>query len=448
MKKHLLFLLFGALTQLTFAQSLTLVNEVQFDFITNGLGDVGSSDCWGWVAPDGTDYAIIGNYNSVAFVRASDGLICDSVPAAALQDGYYHRDMVTYGNYCYCVSEMAGVNQGLMIFDLSPLPDSVHFVGAWTNNGQMIKSHNLDIDTATAHIYIEGDGNQGVDIVSIADPINPVKVGLIFVPGVHDIHARNDTVWVAEGSVPAYSVYDCTDKGNPVLLGRVQDNNFGYCHNIWPSDDGKYFFTTEETSFKSVKVWNATDMNNIVQLGSYLGDNNLAHNVHVMGDYLFISHYTSGVTVVDWSNPLLPIEVAAYDTYPQNNIPDFYGCWGAFPYTNNNYVYGSNFEGKLFIFQWDPLGVGIEEEVHLEQGIPYPSVFSSVTNIPLQLEGAEKVEILAFDQSGRQVAEILKGELAAGSYVQAWHANGLPAGIYLVDVRVGEQRVVHRVVKQ
>ncbi len=448
MKRNLLILLFGLLVSPTFGQSLTLLNEVQFGFITNGLGDVGSSDCWGWVAPDGTDYAIIGNYNNVSFVRAVDGQICDSIPAASLQDGYYHRDMVVMGNYCYAVSEMAGVNQGLMIFDLTPLPDSVRFVGAWDNGGQLIKSHNLDIDTATSHLYIEGDGNQGVDIVSIADPENPVKVGFIFVPGVHDVYARNDTVWVAEGYSPAYSIYDCTDKGNPVLLGRTTNNSFGYCHNIWPSDDGKYFFTTEETAFKTVKVWDATDMNNITQLGNYLGSNNLAHNVHVMGKYLFISHYTSGVTVVDWSNPSLPVEVAAFDSYPQNDIADFYGCWGTFPFTNDDYVYVSNFEGKLFILKWDALGVGLEEELNAEIGLPYPSVFAHATSIPFQLDGADHVRIVAYDQSGRQVAEILNTDLAAGSYVQSWRADGLSAGVYLLELQTGDQHQTFRVVKQ
>lgn len=448
MKKYLLILFLGFLGSTSFGQSLTLLHEVQFDFVTNGLGDVGSSDCWGYTASDGTDYAIIGNYNSIAFVRASDGAILDSVPAAALQDGYYHRDMVVNGNYCYAVSEMAGTNQGLMIFDLSYLPDSVHFVGAWEDNGQLVKSHNIDIDTATSHLYIEGDGNQGIDIVSVVDPENPVKVGFIFVPGVHDMYARNDTVWVAEGSVPAYSIYDCTDKGNPIQLGRVMDNNFGYCHNIWPSDDGKYFFTTEETSFKSVKIWDANDLFNIVPLGTYLGTNNLAHNVHVVGEYLFISHYTSGVTVVDWSNPNMPIEVAAYDTYPQNDIADFYGCWGAYPYTNNGYVYASNFEGKLFILEWDPIAVGIEDELPVEAGLPYPSIFEHATNIPFILEGAEHVQIIAYDQAGRQVAEILNADFGAGNYVQSWRADGLSTGVYLLELRTGEDRQTFRVVKQ
>ncbi|MEM7039817.1 MAG: choice-of-anchor B family protein, partial [Bacteroidota bacterium] len=365
-------------------QSLNLLHTVTFPFVTNGFGDVGSSDCWGWTDQAGVDYAIIGNVDNVAFVRASDGAILDQVQAASSFDPYYHRDMVTHGNYCYVVAEMGGVNDGLQIIDLSYLPDSVHFVKSWDNNGQMERSHNIDIDSGSGHLYIEGDGNGGIDIVSIQDPENPVKVGFIPVPGVHDMHARNDTLWVAEGSVPAFSIYDVTDKGNPSLLGRVQDPSFGYCHNIWPSDDGRFFFTTEETSFKSVKVWDASNMANLVKRGEYLAPNNLAHNVHVMGKYLFISHYTSGVTIVDWSNPDVPVEVAAYDTYPQHDISDFFGCWGTYPYTNNGYVYASNFEGKLFILEWDET-VSTEAPIADEPGLAYPNPFTSVTNIPFTL---------------------------------------------------------------
>ena len=93
----------------------------------------------------------------MAFIRASDGLVCDSIVAPELNNPSYHRDMVAFGQYAYCVSEQDGVNAGMMIFDLSPLPDSVRFVKAWTDNGTFTKSHNMDIDPATGYLYLEGD---------------------------------------------------------------------------------------------------------------------------------------------------------------------------------------------------------------------------------------------------------------------------------------------------
>ncbi|MEM0995799.1 MAG: choice-of-anchor B family protein [Bacteroidota bacterium] len=450
MKKSLLLLVWSLIAApLTFAQTLTLLDTVQFSFVTNQLGDVGSSDCWGWIGPDGTDYAIIGNYDNVAFVRASDGAVLDVEVAADQQDGYYHRDMVTYRNYCYVVAEMTGTREGLMVFDLSPLPDSVRFVGTYTAMGNLVRSHNLDVDTATGYLYLESDefqGPSGVEIIDISDPENPNLVNFISVPATHDIHARNDTLWVAEGSARAFSVYDVSDKQNPVLLGRVASPSFGYCHNIWPSDDGKFFVTTEETPNRTVKIWDATDMSNIVQRGTYLGANNLAHNVHIQGNLIFISHYTAGVTVVDFSDPDQPVEIAAYDTYPQNNFGNFFGCWGTFPYTNNNYVYASNFEGTLFILEWDATAINVDEAAPRGPGLTYPNPFTEVTNIPFGLDATTPVNISVYDLQGQHVATLMDRELDAGSYVLPWRPRmELSGGLYIIRLDAGSASGVRKV---
>ena len=62
-------------------------------------------------------------------------------------------------------------------------------------------------------------------------------------------------------------------------------------------------------------------------MGEYLGENSLAHNVHVKDDFLYISHYTSGLKILDIFDPSNPIEVAAYDSYPDDDNNGFYGCW-------------------------------------------------------------------------------------------------------------------------
>lgn len=446
MQRIILLTTFSFLAFFASAQTLTLRQMVQFDYLTNSLGDVGSSDCWGWTAPDGTEYAIIGNHNNVSFVRASDGAKMDSLVAPDQFDGYYHRDMVTLGHYCYAVSEMFGTRQGLMIMDLSTLPDSVRYVGTYTENGNLDASHNMDVDTVTNHIYVQI--SSGVNIYDVNNPENPVKVGYIPIPSLHDIYARGDTLWAAEGWAAAFSMYDVSDKSNPILMGRVQDPSFGYAHNIWPSDDGKFFISTEETSNKTTKIFDVSDMNNWVLRGQYLGSNALAHNAHVMGDYIFFSHYSSGVTVVDWSDKDMPVEVAAYDTYPQNDISDFYGCWGAWPYSQDGTVYASNFEGRLFILDWDETAVGIAEGLEKDHELPYPSVFTEVTNVPFTLDASERVHISVMNVNGQVVSELLDSELNSGKYVQAWRPDAaVGSGVYFVRVQIGEEVTTHRVVR-
>ncbi|HHG84030.1 MAG TPA: choice-of-anchor B family protein [Bacteroidetes bacterium] len=422
------------------AQSLTLVDTVQFPFVTNGLGDVGTSDCWGWTDGNGTDYAMIGNSDHIAFVRASDGAVLDTIQLSSNGDGYYHRDMETYQHYCYVVQEMSGKREGLVVIDLQYLPDSVHFVTSYDANQTMIRSHNLDIDSAKGFLYLESDesiSSSGVEIINITDPENPAKVGFVSIPAVHDIHARNDTLWAAEGSVSAFSVHDVSDKSNPQLIGRVTSASFGYCHQIWPSDDGKFFITTEETSNKTVKIWDATDMNNIVMRGQYLGTNKLAHNAHVKGNYVFLSHYTSGVTVIDISDPDVPVEVASYDTYPQNDVSNFFGCWGTFPFTKNNYVYASNFAGKLFILNWDAT-VGLESSMPRGPGLAWPNPFQNTTNIPFELDAVTLVKAEVYDLEGRLIAQLMDKKLNAGTYVLPWQPQAdIPAGTYLVKLEAG-----------
>ena len=97
---------------------------------------------------------------------------------------------------------------------------------------------------------------------------------------------------------------------------------------------------------------------NINLVGEYLGENSLAHNVHVKGDFVYISHYTTGLKILDIFDPTNPIEVAAYDTYPDNDNDGFYGCWGTYPFTMNNYIYASDMQYGLFVFKFDHIQAG------------------------------------------------------------------------------------------
>ena len=436
-------LLFSPLFSL--GQSLTLVDTVQFNFINanNGLGDVGGSDCWGYTAPDGTEYAIMGTLKGIGIVNAQTRQVIDELVGPDQNDGYYHRDMVTYGHYLYCVAEMRGTREGLMIVDLSYLPDSVHYVKSFIN-GFDITSHNMDIDSATGFAYVVKDAYDGVRLIDLADPENPVETGLIPGSDIHDVYARNDTAWIAEGYQKAYSVWDCSDKANPTLIARITDPDFGYCHNIWPSDNGKIFITTEETPFKTVKFWDMSNPASVILRGEYIAPNQLAHNVQVMGDHVFIAHYTSGITVVDFSDPDNPLEVGAYDCYAPNDTAWYGGTWGCYPYTQNGYVYGSNFEGTLYILNWDPLQISRKEfkERQFSLGQNYPNPVMGETVIPFELKTGTRVKLELFNAQGQLIEVLAEGLLPAGKHEVNWQSQ--EAGAYFFRLTTPEGAVVKR----
>lgn len=437
----------GAFAQ---TQPLELVDRIWFpSTIWPGGDTTGGSDVWGYTAPDSTEYAIMGVLDGIAFVRVPDMTVIDVVPGPKNNDFYYHRDIKTYRHYAYAVAEMTGTNQGLMVIDLQYLPDSVHFVGSFTNGGD-IRSHNLSIDTAMAYAYVLKQNYSGVRIISLADPENPTDVGTISaIPDVHDVFARNDTAWIAEGFAGSFSVFDVSDKGTPVLITRVTPPSAGYAHNIWPTDDGRYFLTTEETDFKTVKVWDMLDPGNVTIVGNYLGASNLAHNVHVKGDYVHISHYESGVSIIDISDPTNPIEVATYDTYAASNNPDFYGCWGAYPFTIDNYVYASDLEGYLTVLKFYPENITGVSESPAVKPAPYqllqnyPNPFNPSTSISFVLKKSGHVTLTVYDLLGQKIKTLVTGSVQSGEHKVNWDGTNdegkrVSSGVYVYRLEAGD----------
>ena len=347
---------------------------------------------WGYTAPDGEEYAIMGILEGVAFVRISTMEVIDIVSGPQNSDYYFHRDIKTYGHYAYVVNEMTGPNYGMLIINLENLPNSVEFVQSYVHPGN-VRSHNLSIDIATGFAYIVRQAYDGFRIVSLENPEEPDDINMVGTPDIHDVYARNDTVYVAEGTNGTFSIWDVSDKYDPVLLTRVSIPNSGYVHNIWPTDDGKYAMTTEETVNKTVKMWDIQNMENVSLVGEYLGENNLAHNTHIRGNFAYISHYTVGVKIVDISDPQNPVEVAEYDTYGASDNGEFYGCWGAYPFTLNDYVYASDLEGYLTILKFN------YPEIPYELSVNYASDWNMV-GLPLLNDNASYEAIFPYAIEG------------------------------------------------
>ncbi|MDH4069724.1 MAG: choice-of-anchor B family protein [Ignavibacteria bacterium] len=426
------------------------IGRIWFDGLSFGADTAGGSDCWGYTAPDGTEYAIVGTVTGIAFVNAATMEVVDEIQGPTNGDfPWKHRDIKTYRHYAYAVGEMTGTNAGLMIMDLSTLPDSVRFVQAYHPAGD-VTSHNFSIDTTMGYAYILKQGYTGFRMVSLADPENPVEMGTVTTPNIHDVYARNDTVWVAEGWSPTFSMYDVSNKAAPSLILRHPIPAGGYSHNIWPTDDGRYAITTEETDFKTVKIWDVSDPGNVTLVGEYLGSSNLAHNVHVKGDLVYISHYEAGVTVVDISDPANPVEVAAFDTFPRGDNPNFRGCWGAYPFTQNGYFYASDIEGYLTVLQLDSVSTGVGTSPELPAGFSleqnYPNPFNPATSITFHLAEAGFVALTVYDILGREIATLVSENLSAGTYRREWNAKGEASGVYLYRLQAGNMVESRRMV--
>jgi hypothetical protein len=139
----------------------------------------------------------------------------------------------------------------------------------------------------------------------------------------------NETnVWIADLSTKS----DDSSGGKTIGLGSY--DNY-YTHQGWLTEDHKYFIVNDEldennNAYNNTRtlIWNVEDLSNPVVETTYFGPTpSIDHNNYIIGDKVYMSHYTSGLRVLDISNISSPTETAFFDVYPANNNTSFDGTW-------------------------------------------------------------------------------------------------------------------------
>ncbi|MHC4925145.1 MAG: choice-of-anchor B family protein, partial [Planctomycetota bacterium] len=315
----------------------------------------GYSDVWGYTAPGGDEYALLGTWGGLSVVNVTE-------PAAPYQTGFISgafstwRDIKTYQHYAYVTNESSG---GIMIVDLSDPENPVQrpsYAGIST-------AHNLFIDQATGRCYVAGSnlGLGGLRILSLQDPENPVEVGSWENLYLHDVVVNQDRAFVSGIYQRQLVILDVTDPAQiPPSLGIIQNYPSAFTHNADVMANNQFVMTTDETAGASVRLWDVSNPAAPVQTFAFRPNPAGApHNVHIEGDIAYVSHYTAGVRIADLSDPYAVTEIAYIDTYPSGNGSSFDGCWGVFPYfgTTPGLFVASDIQSGLFVLEYrGPLG--------------------------------------------------------------------------------------------
>lgn len=343
------FLVFFAAATIGHAQlNMSLASHLPYDADLN--------DIWGYVAPDGTEYAIVGVYNGVSIVSLADPTAAVEVAFIPGQNSIW-RDIKTWGTHAYVTTDQGGTTEGLTVIDLANLPNEVTYFH-WTPEiegvGTLNRCHNLYIDefgyAYLAGCNINSGGMVFIDVFST--PGQPIYAGLA--PNIysHDVYTRDNKMYASELYAGRMAIYDVSDKANVVLLG-TQQTPFEFTHNIWISDDGNYAFTTDELANAPIGSYDVSDPSDIIELDQFrptatLGEGVIPHNVHVWQDWLIISYYTDGGIVADASRPHNVIEVGNFDTFFSPGA-GFNGAWGAYPFLPSGLVLVSDINSGLYV---------------------------------------------------------------------------------------------------
>jgi choice-of-anchor B domain-containing protein len=336
-------------------------------------GGSNANDCWGYVSPSGREYAIIGTQNGTTYVEITDPLNPVVVGVIDGPDSLW-RDVAVRGHYAYMVSEGGG---GLQIADLANIDNGqVRYVGAFTV-GAYTRTHTVINDPATPYLYLCGsadyaNGSGAVFVVSIVDPEHPVVVGRwqeASARYTHEAFVTTYTSGPAAGKTLLYSFYiygtggiDILDVTNPANITRIATGSYPLqkgSHQGWLSPDKHYLYLDDELDETQIgappsltRVIDVADPYHPAFVSTFTsGRPSIDHNLYTKGNFIFESNYRSGLRVFDASNPTAPVEVAYFDSYPDDDNAQFNGDWGNYPYFPSGNIIISDLERGLFVLR-------------------------------------------------------------------------------------------------
>lgn len=348
------------------------------------------NDNWGWTDPtNNREIAILGRTDGTSFVDISDPAnprYLGDLPKTKGSPPSAWRDMKIYKDHVFIVSDNAG-EHGMQVFDLTRLR-TVRTPQTFTPDvtyDRINSAHNIVANEETGFMYAVGTSGGGetcgggYHMIDVRTPKKPKFAGCFGDPKTgragtgyshdaqcvkyHGPDARYTDKEICIGSnETAISIADLTDKKNPVAISRASYPNVAYAHQAWLTDDHKYLYLNDEGDESSGKgeaakgtrtlVWDLTDLSDPILVKEHVGVSKaIDHNLYVKGDRMFQANYTSGVRILDISDPRNPKEVGFLDTHPgDDGTPSFAGAWSVYPYFKSGAIVVTSIgEGVFFV---------------------------------------------------------------------------------------------------
>ena len=431
------------------------------------------NDIWGHIDLNtGTEYAIMGfsdgtrvynlaNPSSPQLVGFVQGNRTSWRDIKVYQ--YFDSQSAAYKAYAYVTAE---ANNGVQIIDLNNLPQSISLAKA---DFTVSTAHNVYISNVDyglnipngampAKLQIVGADRFGGAFVSfdLAQANNPVKsfdVGSSLRANythdatsmmVNDQRAERDCVNSVNGACDVFidfnedeiRIWDNTNVGQTARLGQVGYDDVPkssqYVHSGWWHENKRYVYVQDEADENSgglnttVRILDLADLNNPVVAGKWVSDNrSIDHNGFVKGNRYYMSNYERGLTILDISDPVNPVEVGFFDTFPSSNNASFNGAWGTYPYLPSGNILVSDINSGLYLVKDNSLSNAAQvsfalTSVQVERG----QEVSVMVNKPNSVSEQSSVYFELINGSAKQNSDVT---LLNSSNQLTWAANDTDA---------------------
>jgi choice-of-anchor B domain-containing protein len=376
-------------------QSVSLLSHLAFD--TLQPVSTRANDIWGFTDLNtGREYALIGVENGVAILDITDPTAPEQVGAPTGSSTTW-RDIEIYQVFdanaqrwrAYAYITADAVQDLLMLLDLSGLPNGVERVEFQSDHRSAHTDYMLNADftygisqTDQAPVLAIAGSNLNVGnhrLYSLANPREPALLSVSASGYAHDLtsfpikDARKNTQCVNAQSRPqcqiltdfnenTVDVWDVTEPTSRQLLASQPYPNARFVHSGWYTDDGRYLYVNDELDERdlglntTLRIFDMADLRAPALVGSWVGPTRaIDHNTYVKGNRLYFSNYSEGLTILDITNPVAPVRVGYFDTFPANADVGFFGAWGVYPFFASGTIAISDINSGLYLVRNETL---------------------------------------------------------------------------------------------
>ena len=184
-------------------------------------------------------------------------------------------------------------------------------------------AHSVITDTTGRYAYVSY-WDMGTLIFDISSPENPELIGRTSFE--RDVQGAAHSTALAKGGTV---LIENREVFNPDPVDQEFERGWGYTRIYDIKDKSNPVLLGDYRSFNSVTQ---------VKAGDRAPGRFTVHDPKVLGNTLYLSHYSDGVRMVDITNPSQPVEIGSY-------VPKNADIWGVF--VDRNYILASDMQAGL-----------------------------------------------------------------------------------------------------
>lgn len=417
-----------------------------------------ANDIWGHVDLNNMrEYAILGIRNAVSVIDVTDPENPSVVGRVEGQSTiwrdikvvqFYNEDIQQF--QAYAISGADAVTEGLTILDLNNLPNEVTLIERDSIDGEA--SHNVYISnvnytTNTAlnntrpFLHVMGGPSLGGSLRTFLIENPPSLLRAYNDQGanrqdythdasslpISDARAQTDCGEdpgetcnvIIDFNENEMRLWDHTRSNSAIELSRSTYPNSDYVHSGWWTEDKQFVYVhdeLDETTFRlntTINIFDISDLRNPFLANTWTGPTRAVdHNGFVRGNKYYMANYERGLTILDISDPVNPVEAGFFDTVSGSDNAVFNGAWGAYPFLPSGIVLVSDIAGGLYILKDNTVKEGQDAVGFIETSITLQE--NTLANIRVQKQGqsAQTIdyEVLLLSANASDV-EVKTGQL-------------------------------------